>query len=280
MWNGTQWEYLMGWDCERVRAHVCIRALWHEAGVRLRTEQSLWPTSLFFFFVAARQKGNNHQQHKRAAPHLWRRQSAEKYIKYKKKNIKKTAATQRAAVYFWRTFLFFQACFCHYHSWSRSCLKSAGRRTAQRCAQSGTCTARWGKQAASSCQRRRKRGERTDGRTDGRRGCSDLDPNSVWLVFISTSRCRTVSRFSLSRPWSVCGTVFMSRAALVTNPGELRPFAARKLFGAWDYLEPGEIVLGTEVPKVAKLQIFFSWQTKSDDPNYFWITLASRRPEF
>jgi len=30
------------------------------------------------------------------------------------------------SVYFWRTIRFFQACFCHYHSWSSSCLKSAG----------------------------------------------------------------------------------------------------------------------------------------------------------
>lgn len=130
-------------------------------------------------------------------------------------------------MYFWRTLLFFQACFCHYHSWSSSCLKSAGRRTAQpaRCAQSGTCTARWGKQAPSSCQRRRRRRKRqkkkrgAGGRRERKKGrgsqrarweLRDLDPNSVWLVFISTSRCCAISQFSLSRPWSVCGTVFMS----------------------------------------------------------------------
>lgn len=45
---------------------------------------------------------------------------------------KKWTSSTKSRVYFWRTILFFQACFCHYHSWSSSCLKSAGCRTAQR----------------------------------------------------------------------------------------------------------------------------------------------------
>lgn len=44
---------------------------------------------------------------------------------------KKGTSNTKSRVYFWRTIRFFQACFCHYHSWSSSCLKSAGRRTAQ-----------------------------------------------------------------------------------------------------------------------------------------------------
>lgn len=42
-----------------------------------------------------------------------------------------TSSTKHG-VYFWRTVLFFQACFCHYHSWTSSCLKLAGCRTASR----------------------------------------------------------------------------------------------------------------------------------------------------
>lgn len=131
----------------------------------------------------------------------------------------------KSRVYFWRTILFFQACFCHYHSWSSSCLKSAGRRTAQRslCTEWDVLTSRWwGKQVLwlrpSQCQRGRKRdgGEWREGGSSND-DCESsltlfprLDPDSVWLVFISTSRCRLIRRFSLSRPWSVCGAVFMS----------------------------------------------------------------------
>lgn len=60
----------------------------------------------------------------------------------------------------------------------------------------------------SGWRRERKKGR---GSERARWELCDLDPNSVWLVFISTSRCCAISQFSLSRPWSVCGTVFMSR---------------------------------------------------------------------
>lgn len=43
----------------------------------------------------------------------------------------KRTSNTKSRVYFWKTFPFFQACFCHHHFWSRSCLKSAGHRTAQ-----------------------------------------------------------------------------------------------------------------------------------------------------
>lgn len=133
----------------------------------------------------------------------------------------------KSRVYFWRAILFFQACFCHYHSWSSSCLKSAGRRTAQH----SLCTERDGYKEMMG-----KAGAVIEAMLVPEGGENETDRNKeegaatttqsfltffLWLdhqlhliSFHFHFPCCLIRRFSLSHPCSVypsvCGAVFMS----------------------------------------------------------------------
>lgn len=108
-----------------------------------------------------------------------------------------TSNTKRG-VYFWRTVLFFQACFCHYHSCASSCLKLAGCRTAPSSLCRVGCAGRADRESRCcdwGCARRRRRDRQSSWR---RRGniCRAYDLHIV-VCLISTSCCHITGHFSL-----------------------------------------------------------------------------------